>query len=81
VPQRLPKSDLHTKDIALSGLTLPDQLRRIGRAVDATFLAHVLGVSRLLIYKRASAGRIPCFRIGSAVRFDPSLVARWLEAQ
>lgn len=81
VQQRPPKSDLSTKDIATSGLTLPEKLRRIGRAVDATFLAHILGVSRLLIYKRARTGRIPCFRIGGAVRFDPAIVARWLEAQ
>jgi hypothetical protein len=35
-------------------------------------------VSRITIFKQAKAGRIPSFRIGTCVRFDPKIVANWL---
>jgi excisionase family DNA binding protein len=37
-----------------------------------------LAVSRITIFKLAKARRIPCFRIGTCVRFDPRAVANWL---
>ena len=41
-------------------------------------LAELLAVSRVTVFKQAAAGRIPCFRIGTCVRFDPRAVATWL---
>lgn len=59
-------------------LSLPDQVERIGHALTAVELANLLAVSRITVFKQAKAGRIPCFRIGSCVRFDPRAVAQWL---
>jgi excisionase family DNA binding protein len=53
---------------------LPDQIERLGRAVNARELSNLLGVSPITLYKLAKAGRIPSFRIGSAVRFCPKAV-------
>jgi excisionase family DNA binding protein len=39
---------------------------------------NLLSVSRDTVSKLAKAGRKPCFRIGSSVRFDPRAVANWL---
>jgi len=61
--------------------TLADQIERIGRALTARELAAMLSVSTITIFKQAKAGRIPCFRIGTCVRFDPRAVANWLRAQ
>lgn len=47
----------------------------------ATQLASVLAVSRIIIYKLAKRGRIPSFRVGTYVRFDPRAVANWLRSQ
>jgi excisionase family DNA binding protein len=47
-------------------------------ALKAGELAKLLGVTRQHIYKMAAASVIPCFRIGTAVRFDPKQVAEWL---
>jgi len=58
--------------------SLPDQIERIGHALTAAELATLLVVSRITVFKLAKAGRIPCFRIGSCVRFDPRAVAHWL---
>jgi excisionase family DNA binding protein len=61
--------------------TLADRIERIGRALTANELADMLNVSRITIFKHAKAGRIPCFRIGTCVRFDPRAIANWLRAQ
>lgn len=44
-------------------------------------LADILNVSNITIFKRAKAGYIPSFRIGTCVRFDPKIVAQWLRNQ
>jgi len=59
-------------------LSLADRIERIERALTANELAEILTVSRITIFKQAKAGRIPSFRVGSCVRFDPHSVARWL---
>jgi excisionase family DNA binding protein len=59
-------------------MSLPDRIERIGRALTADELASMLTVAKVTIFKQAKAGRIPSFRIGSCVRFDPKMVAQWL---
>jgi excisionase family DNA binding protein len=59
-------------------LSLADRIERIGRALTANELAEMLSVSKITIFKQAKAGRIPSFRIGTCVRFDPRSVAQWL---
>jgi len=61
-------------------VSLPDRIERMGRALTADELASILTVSRITIFKQAKAGRIPSFRIGTCVRFDPKVVAQWLRA-
>jgi excisionase family DNA binding protein len=53
----------------------------MGRALTAPELARILNVSKITIFKQAKARRIPSFRIGTCVRFDPRAVANWLRAQ
>jgi excisionase family DNA binding protein len=59
-------------------LSLADRIETIGRALTANELAEMLTVSRITIFKHAKAGRIPSFRVGTCVRFDPRSVAKWL---
>jgi len=60
------------------GLSLADRIERMERALNAKELASFLNVSRITIFKQAKAGRIPSFRIGTCVRFDPRAVSQWL---
>lgn len=60
---------------------LPSRIERERGALTAPKLAGLLGMSRATIYELASRGRIPHFRIGSMVRFDPTVIAAWLRAQ
>jgi excisionase family DNA binding protein len=65
-------------DIVKGQSTLAEQVEHIEGAVTANALAKLLGVSKITIFKMAKAGRIPSFRVGTCVRFDPRKVADWL---
>lgn len=58
--------------------TLADQMEGIDHALTAGELAERLQVTPTMIRKLAREGRLPSFRVGTAVRFDPKLVAAWL---
>lgn len=53
-------------------------LERRDNALKAPEIARLLGVTRQQVYKMAARGTIPSFRVGTAVRFDPGLIADWL---
>jgi excisionase family DNA binding protein len=64
-----------------SNLSLADQIAMTGHALTANELSKILAVSHVTIFKQAKAGRIPSFRIGTCVRFDPKTTADWLRKQ
>ena len=69
-------------ELSISDATssLPDRIEQYGHALTASELAELLAVSRITVFKLAKAGRIPCFRVGTCVRFDPRAVAKWLRS-
>jgi excisionase family DNA binding protein len=69
---------LKPEDEAGLGRSLPEQLEKTTHALTAKNLAQLLQVSEITIYKLAKAHKLPSFRIGTAVRFDPRAIARWL---
>jgi excisionase family DNA binding protein len=68
----------HASNVAEKQLTLAERIERIEGAMTADKLAELHGVSKITIFKQAKAGRIPSFRIGTCIRFDPRAVANWL---
>ena len=60
--------------------SITQRIENFGRALTAPELAALLAVHVLTIYRLAKSGRIPCFRIGSSLRFDPRAVANYLRA-
>ena len=44
-------------------------------------LAGYLRMKPLTIYKHASSGRLPGFKVGSHWRFKRNTIDRWIEAQ
>lgn len=65
-------------------LTLTKKIARDFRnrgAMTAKELAKMLRISPKTVFKLARAGRIPSFRIGTAVRFEARLVIDWLRQQ
>jgi excisionase family DNA binding protein len=75
VRQLHPRSE---DDPANASRSLPEQLEKMAHALTAKNLAQLLQVSEVTIYKLAKAHKLPSFRIGTAVRFDPRAVAQWL---
>jgi excisionase family DNA binding protein len=63
-------------------LTVTQKIARdVKGALTAKQLAGMLNISPKTVFKLAKAGRIPSFRVGSAVRFDPRHVIDWLRRQ
>jgi len=61
--------------------SLASRVRSMHGALDAGKLAKLLGVAKVTILRRAKRGKIPSFRIGTMVRFDPQAISRWLLEQ
>ena len=66
--------------------TLPSPKKMLGiasrfaafdHAVKIEEVADVLGLNKKTIERMARANRIPSFKIGNQVRFDPRLLAEW----
>ena len=61
--------------------SLAETIRARKTAWKAEELSVLLALSQKHLYKLAKSGRMPCVRIGGAVRFDPHTTANWLEAR
>jgi excisionase family DNA binding protein len=57
---------------------LADSLNGKSRALRVSDVATLLNISERQVYKLAAEHRIPCFKIGVSIRFDPMAIAGWL---
>ena len=57
---------------------LADSLDGKNRALTVVDIAELLNISERQVYKLAAEHRIPCFKVGGCIRFDPRAVAVWL---
>jgi excisionase family DNA binding protein len=64
-----------------TGVGIKARLMAFPGAVEAEDVAAILGVKKDSIYKLARSGGIPCFRIGTSVRFDPKKLSEWYDGQ
>ena len=74
------KERVNNTDTA-NAVSLQNRISTFGRALTAKELAELLNVSPITIFKQAKKGIIPCFRIGTCVRFEPKKTADWLSRQ
>ena len=58
-----------------------ERLRLHKGMLQVAEVASMLQVSQRTIYRAVKKRKMPGFVIGTAVRFDPQLLARWLEKQ
>ena len=73
-----PSNVINLQAAAEEGSVVGD-IRKRQSMLNADELAELLNLSRKHIYRMAKAGRMPSYRIGGAIRFDPATVATWLE--
>jgi excisionase family DNA binding protein len=59
-------------------MNLVEILQEKSQALTVAELAILLRISQRQLYKLAAGNRIPSFKIGASVRFDPASVAAWL---
>lgn len=64
-----------------SPVSVRQMLAAFGKALTSEELAGVLNVSVDSIQKRAKRGSIPCFHIGTSVRFCPKTICDWIAKQ
>ena len=72
-PEQFAREDLDNK---AGGLT--DCLDGKRHALVVTDIAELLSISERQVYKLVAALRIPCFKIGGLIRFDPLAISAWL---
>lgn len=73
IPEQLSRSEIST---AAGGLS--DCLDGKRHALVVTDIAELLSISERQVYKLVAAHRIPCFKIGGSIRFDPLAISVWL---
>jgi excisionase family DNA binding protein len=61
--------------------TIIEQLRRRKTYLNTTEVISIISVTRATLCGWVRSGSISAIRIGKEYRFDPSTVARWLEAR
>jgi excisionase family DNA binding protein len=72
-PEQFAREDLDNK---AGGLT--DCLDGKRQPLVVTDIAELLSISERQVYKLVAAHRIPCFKIGGLIRFDPLAISAWL---
>jgi excisionase family DNA binding protein len=58
---------------------LAEQVEKTTHALTVPEVAKLCSTSTMTIYRQVKQGRIPHFRIGDSVRFDPKTLAGWLQ--
>jgi excisionase family DNA binding protein len=71
----LPERFSRTDEIAVG---IADCLDGRRHALVVTDIAELLRISERQVYKLVAAHRIPCFKIGGSIRFDPLAISVWL---
>jgi excisionase family DNA binding protein len=61
--------------------TIIDTLRGTRRPLTVRQCSDILGLHPQTVYKWSRTGRIPVLRLGSALRFDPIVIAQWVESR
>jgi excisionase family DNA binding protein len=60
---------------------LADSLEQKRRALLVVEVAQLLNISERQVYKLVAEHRIPCFKIGASIRFDPVAISAWLRGK
>lgn len=59
-------------------MSIEELLAALTHALTVADVAQLLNISERQVYKLAPEHRMPCFKIGNSIRFDPAAFAAWL---
>ncbi len=80
-PCRLPARGNRDQEEMTLTANLVDRIARRKSALTAAEVAVLLACSYAHVCKMAKQGRIPSYRIGGMVRFDPVALSSWLQSR
>lgn len=63
------------------GLTIVERLRRYKKAMSPKRLAMEMDCTPRNLQAKAKVGKIPSYRFFGAIKFDPVVIADWLESK
>ena len=61
--------------------TIKTKLLSYERALKAKELETILNLDVMTVYLHTRNRTLPCFRIGTSVRYDPSVICEWYDRQ
>jgi excisionase family DNA binding protein len=70
-----------SEEASSASVGLADSLEQKRRALVVVEVAQLLNISERQVYKLVSGHRIPCFKIGASIRFDPVAISGWLRGK
>jgi len=73
-----PQELMVLEEIGSGSVGLADSLEQKTRALVVVDVAQLLNISERQVYKLVAGHRIPCFKIGASIRFDPLTISAWL---
>jgi excisionase family DNA binding protein len=59
--------------------TIIERIRAKKSALSVMEFAKMMGTGKAKIYRMVKAGRLPAIQFGDAGKFDPKVIADWLE--
>jgi len=60
-------------------MTVIETLKAKRGLIHAEELAALLGMNKDKLYRKTKAGEVPHFRVLGRVKYDPAVIAAWLE--
>lgn len=64
---------------SVTSQSISQQIRNCPSALTVDDIAEFLNLAKKTIYAMSSSRRIPSFRVGAVLRFDPAAVADWID--
>ena len=59
-------------------MTVIEKLEATDSLLTVEALSKLIATSPKTLYKAVASGHLPCYRIGGAIRLEPSEVVEWL---
>jgi len=77
IEQQTGKSENETLPSPKKMLGIASRFAAFDHALNIDEVADVLGMNKKTVERWARAGRIPSFKLGNLVKFDPRLLGEW----
>ena len=64
---------------SVTSQSISQQIRNCRSALTVDDVAEYLNLAKKTVYSMSASRRIPSFKIGAVLRFDPAVLADWID--